>query len=193
MQIDRLKYNFYIQTGKPSRNKNAAFTIHGLGDAIFDAFRLDTEQACIVWDRIYVPISYRNDLSVIIDEILFIIENLHKTESGDFQNYFSSNTFHCNWHFRWTEDDLRIEASWDSLSGQLHKHNVLSTEINCSRSCFIGEWLELLRVVRDGVRHSGFDSTVTEPLDSLLSECEGKYPRGLLYQDSPEDLNPSSP
>ncbi len=192
MNNDHLRSNFYIQTGKPRPNKHAVAHVRSIGSAIFDTFEMHTEDACLVWDRIFVPLSYRYDLSVIINDILCIIKNLRKADSGAFHTYFPSDTFHCGWRFTWSGDDLRIEAIWDSLSGNLHDHDVLSAEIQVSRSCFIGEWVELLRVVRDGVRYCGFDASVTEPLDSLLSECEGKYPRGLLYQDSPEDLNPSN-
>lgn len=191
MKINPLRYNFYVQTGAPRPRKAIHSGRSEIDDAVFESFDMHTEDACIVWNRVYIPLSYKYDISVILRDILNIIVTLTASTSGAFVNRFPSDTFQCMWSFKWTADDLRIEAVWNGLNGSLENFEALSTEISVSRSCFIGEWLELLRVVRDGVRYCGFDASVTEPLDSLLSECNGKYPRGLLYQDSPEDLQPS--
>src|SRR5882757_2636902 len=101
---------FWIQAGNPRSLPLLGKDVSDLSEAIEEVFPMMTEDAIIVWNRSFIPISYKFDLSVIIDELLPLLTRLLDTSGGCDQIRFGASAFYTTWDLTWTADDLEISA-----------------------------------------------------------------------------------
>src|SRR5258705_95085 len=99
---------FWIQAGNPRHFPILGKDVSDLSEAIEEIFPMETEDAIIVWNQSLIPISYKYDLSVMIDDVLPMLARLLDRTSGSDQVNFGSDTFQTDWSLNWTEGDLSI-------------------------------------------------------------------------------------
>jgi len=79
--------NFHIEPGTPEHCTVDGGLARDLGDAIQAAFPLETEDAQLVWHRLSVPLSYKYDFSVIIEDIIamlaYVPRKANRKSSGE--------------------------------------------------------------------------------------------------------------
>ena len=68
--------NFYIQASNPRFQDSINIYDESLSDAIESVFPLNTENAILVWNYISIPLSYKYDISYMIEDILQLLDEL---------------------------------------------------------------------------------------------------------------------
>ena len=74
--------SFYIQASNPRISYTVMPEDETLSDAVESAFLSDSENAILVWNYVNVPLSYKYDISYMIDDILNLLSSGQKMESG---------------------------------------------------------------------------------------------------------------
>jgi len=135
---------FYIQVSNPISFSIEEDDVESLGEVIEDIFPMDTEDAYICWNGISVALSYKYDISVIISDILCMLEEITSSNSGNISVNWPSNTFRADWNISWVDDELTCKSSWENVSGSiesiLNKHSIVTT----TTTNFISEWGSLI-------------------------------------------------
>lgn len=93
--------SFYIQASNPRTNSIANPNDKTLADAIETIFLLNTESAILMWNYISVPLSYKYDISYMIEDILLLLDALRSRENGEMTIHWLPDTFRCNWTVQW--------------------------------------------------------------------------------------------
>ena len=86
---------FLIQSGNPLWSPPDELAAEYLSEAIEAIFPMDTEDAVMIWGDESVSLSYKYDMSVIIEGALFMLEALTAENSGEETNTVR-HTF-CLW------------------------------------------------------------------------------------------------
>jgi hypothetical protein len=141
--------------------------VEDLSEAIEAIFPLATEDAILYWNWIPVRISYKYDLSVLITDLIFMLESLTTSDKGNYEVHFGSSSFRAQWKLSWKANVLTITSNWDSISGNyedlLNKRN----QLEVSRSQFLDEWKALLRKVIESVEQSGVEIEDKHEINAL--------------------------
>ena len=66
----RNHFNFYIQANNPRVLKEHDLEDKNISDAMETIFPLYTESAVMMWNHICVPLSYKYDISYMMDDML---------------------------------------------------------------------------------------------------------------------------
>ena len=61
--------SFFIQCSSPQIAKNYVIEGNSLRDCIEDLFPMRTEEALICWNGIRIPLSYKYDISLMVEVI----------------------------------------------------------------------------------------------------------------------------
>ena len=139
-------FSFKIDAGNPRNSSAYDATDATLSEAIYTIFPMDTEDAMLFWGDEGIPLSYRYDISTMIDDILEMLSALQSNDTGTWSVAWSSNTFAGTWDFKWFENSLDIKAYWREefeASEYLKTHTALKVE----RTQFINEWKKITRVL----------------------------------------------
>ena len=112
---------FLIQVGNPKLTKISPddSEFDDVGEILEEIFPMQTECAHILWNGIYVPLSYKYDLSVLYYEIIELLEFLLDQSQSEKTIEFPSNTFNAIWKLAISGSDLSIESKWESVSGNM--------------------------------------------------------------------------
>jgi hypothetical protein len=166
---------FRIEKGSPKVNTNIAGFAEDIGEAIQIAFPLETEDAMLHWGERKVPISYKYDLSVILEDVVGMLEWCKRSSSTSLDVDFGSDTFAAEWHLERQRDSLSITVLWRSVSGdheeELNQYGPVL--IQCSR--FVNEWNAVLRVALSGVEGLALrirDRSLLERVRKLMRDEE---------------------
>ncbi len=140
---------FAIQVSKPriNINRESLIDIESIRELIEEIFPMYTEDMILIWDCVRIPLEYKYDISVIIDEILDLLQTLLDKEEGEMLIVWPSDTFRSNWNLKWKGHSLCIDSEWISVVGLteeiLNKHK----RIEISTNEFLAEWKMLLRLL----------------------------------------------
>ena len=75
--------NFYIQTSNPYIINETNAYDNKLSEAIESVFPMNTEELILFWNHVGIPLSYKYDISYMIDDILMILKNMeYYTDPG---------------------------------------------------------------------------------------------------------------
>ncbi len=97
-----------------------------LGGAIESVFPSLDDYVIMVWNETPIYLSCRYDVSIIINDIVYIIDELLKKENFSFKNTWPSNTFYTLWKITSIESEVSVVADWFNISGDedaLNKKN----------------------------------------------------------------------
>ena len=111
--------NFYIQASNPAYIKNFDMNDVTLADAIETSFPLETESAVLVWNYIPILISYKYDISYMMEDLIKLLNLLLSEECYCYTIEWLPDTFRCNWELSWKKGEVTIITAWESTVGNL--------------------------------------------------------------------------
>ena len=94
-----------------------------------------------------ILLSYRYDISEMIDDIMQLFFALQKSDSGEWFVDWTPNTFASNWKFKWLKNCLEIEVNWReefNATNYLKKNNVLKID----KDIFLNGWRKITKVIQ---------------------------------------------
>ena len=182
--IQRSCMSFLIQVSNPIVLNVPGEVVDDLSEAIQSIFPMETERAFIIWNYTCIPLSYRYDISIMIDDIIPMCSMLINQVTGSYKVNFGSNTFNTSWSLSWSENELSILASWNNVTGNLDEL-VLSTcrRLETKVDSFLSEWKELLSRIAMSVKSSGIQMVDSESYESMLKTKSEIKAFGCLYQE----------
>jgi len=84
-----------------------------LAEAIESTFPLFTENAILVWNHISVPLSYKYDISYMINDILTLMNMMQKVNIGEWTIHWLPDSFRSDWFIKWNRDDVQIVSQFN--------------------------------------------------------------------------------
>ncbi|MBE9117232.1 hypothetical protein IQ249_15130 [Lusitaniella coriacea LEGE 07157] len=175
--------NFCIQVSNPVFLYSPNEIASDLAEAIQVIFPMETEKVFIVWNCIYIPLSYKYDISVIIDDILPMLSDVTNKKKGSYRVFFGSDTFNAEWNLSWYDESIYISAKWNNLAGNL----VDLALSNCSKletkiEIFLSEYKKLLQQLSIAVEKSELSIVEQESYKLMLDLQASIKNYGSLYQ-----------
>lgn len=141
--------SFYIQASNPKFQYVENFDDESLSDAIESAFPLNTENAILSWNYVSIPLSYKYDISYMMEDILKLLYDLQSKEDGKIVIHWLPDTFRSNWTLSWNNGKLEIQSQWECTVGHLERILNEKPNISLSINTFVSEWKEILCTVID--------------------------------------------
>lgn len=131
-----------------------------LNECIQTIFSSDSEKLFIKWHGIYIPLDYKYTISIVCEDIIYMLEELIKHESGNLRIDWPSNDFRCDWNVVWQGNSIIIESKWFSILGDsqflledlLNKLGVLTV----NKSQFIYEWSKLFGKIIEAIEQCNY-------------------------------------
>lgn len=165
--------NFLFQASNPQPSSLVSPDDSSLGEAIETIFPLRTDFALLVWNNVYVPLTYKYDISIMINDIILMLDSVAVKEEGSITVVWPSNTFRTQWTLSWSATDLAITTTWESVLGGTESMLNRVPSLSLDKNTFLLEWKPLLNKIRDSIlMNSGNMDTkdMLEVLDSVLSK-----------------------
>ena len=174
--------NFCIQASNPIVQHKIDYEDSSLSDIIETIYPLYTEHAILTWNYISIPLSYKYDISYMIDDIIKLLMELHDKPSGNKIIYWLPDTFRCDWIVNWKKGNIKIKSKWNCTVGHLERLLNEVPEIDIPINIFINEWKEVLGNIIQGIKICGYDKFHAEEIQGLL-ECYAYIEEsGILYK-----------
>lgn len=156
---------FKIDLGEPKVKKEVNCEASDLAEAMQLCFPLDIEDAVLTLGEIPIPISYKYDLSVILEDILIILRGCLTNENTKIR--FGSDTFNSDWNIRPVSHEIIFSTYWYSTVGNREVDLNKIGSIVVSKEYFVAQWLNLIKVGLDGVKQTGITIEDTEMLHEV--------------------------
>lgn len=137
---------FIIQVSNPRVciKEDALKDIESISELIEEIFPMLNEDMILIWNFIRIPLEYKYDVSVIINDLLELLQAILAEDEGEISIAWPSNTFRSDWNVKWKGQSLSIDSEWFSIVGLtkdiLNKHQ----KIELSTNEFLAEWKMLL-------------------------------------------------
>jgi len=176
-----IKLSFFIQASNPRFQYKADLNDNCLSEAIENAFPMNTENAIMTWNYVSIPLSYKYDLSYMIDDILKLIHVLRNNSNGNMVIHWLPDTFRCDWSIEWNEGIMKICSRWECTVGNLESILNMRNSVSLSISDFINEWKGVLEIIVKGLENCGYDKTKINGMENLITQCENIKNFGILY------------
>lgn len=173
---------FIIQASCPRFTGVFNSEAESLSDAIESSFPLLTENLVMVWNYIPILLSYKYDISIMIDDILDVLEVLRVEDSGTKTIHWASNTFAHIWYLSWESTQLVIKAAWGSESGGIGEILENSGNITLTKQSFSSEWKKVLQNLITALNGSGYSDNELSGMARLVHEYETIETEGRVYQ-----------
>ena len=161
---------FFIQVSKPICLNNYDNADESLADAMETIFPLLTEGAIIMWNYIPIRLSYKYDISYMLDDIVDMLLMIRTKEKGKMEIQWLPDTFRCDWKLQWNEGTIKIKSEWGGIIGDLEKILNKNSEVCLKVNEFRGEWKKLLELVIKNLKNSGYQENQIRNMDKLLVE-----------------------
>ena len=173
---------FRIQSSMPRNTGDYDSEDEKLSEAIETIFPMMTEDAFIVWRTLFISLNYRYDVSYMIEDILNMLKRFRKSDIGEIDINWVSNSFSCNWKLVWDNKMLNIKSEWNNVNG--HIENLLNdlNEINIEKVLFISEWKKLLEILIKNLEQCGYNKKNIIEMERLIEEYEYIKQYGVLYK-----------
>lgn len=173
--------NFFIQANNPRYGTSISGDDASLADAIESAFPLATESAIMFWNYIGVPLSYKYDISYMIDDVLKLLSNLQNQNHGRIMIRWLPDTFRCDWIIVWKEQRMVIESKWEHTMGHLEKVLNETPSISLSISEFVKEWKAILIILEKALTSCGYNEKSFYAMKQLVEQRRSIQGNGVLY------------
>lgn len=172
--------NFYIQASNPRVSGIDNAEDCSLGEAVETVFPLNTESAILVWHHLYIALSYKYDVSVIIDDVISMLVVLMRPGPGHHEVQWASNTFLARWTLDWDEEgQLAVDAEWSSVVGVPECAVQKAGGICIPKEQFVAEWKDLLGTIL--IALADYEETRVSGLPELRQLHDQIPHRGILY------------
>ena len=176
-----MSYRFAIQASNPRFLAEFDATDTNLSDAIQTIFPLETEYALLVWNWVYVPLTYKYDLSLMIDDVIELIEEMISNPSGNRTIHWPSNTFASSWRIEWDGGKTSVVAEWMCVLGDTEAMLAMKPKVMLESSEFIEEWRRPLEVIAAGLCSAGYNATNLPGFERLQMVVSKIGRCGTLY------------
>jgi hypothetical protein len=174
--------NFYIQASKPRYTCVFDKEDYNLSTAIETIFPMMTENVVMAWKTIYIPLSYKYDISYMMEDILNILENIRNKPVGELALHWASDTFANVWKIKWDRNEVEIASEWGSVLGHTEDMLNLKGPITILKESFANEWKRVLYNVIEGLKLSGYSEASLPGMARLISEYDLIEKEGILYE-----------
>jgi hypothetical protein len=176
---------FLVQASDPRPSALVSPDDSSLGEAIETIFPLSTDFALLVWNNVYIPLTYKYDISVIINDIIAMLGAVVARDEGSITVFWPSNTFCTRWALTWSATDLAITTTWESVIGGTESMLNKMPSLNLDKNTFLLEWKPLLDKIKQSVLMAsgtvdtrsmlaGLDFILTQlPTDQKQSQLPG--------------------
>lgn len=173
--------SFFIQAGAPEGLPIRSEEDETPWDAMESVFPLYGEHAVLVWNHIPILLSYKYDLSCMVEDLLLIIEELQSRHSGELTNHWVSNTFAHEWRFEWSDNRLTIESKWGEIGNGLDELLRRSGPVTLDIEAFMAEWKRVLGNVVEALRRAGHEEAESADMARLVKIWTSIRAEGILY------------
>ncbi len=170
-----------MQASNPDFEKLCDDSDSTLSDAMETVFLMNTEDAYMIWRHISIPLSYKYDLSYMIDDILNLIEQLQKEMCGTKYISWLPDTFRSDWKVEWKNGKLIIYAEWYNITGGLEK--ILNKD-NCLQmniDDFLKEWKKILETIYYSLKQCNYTENQIYNMKRLFFQLNNIQEYGTLY------------
>lgn len=174
---------FYIQSSSPRSRCVADQDDETLAEAIESMFLLNTENAILIWDHISIPLSYKYDISYMMEDILILLNKLQDRTNGELTIHWLPDTFRCDQTFRWGSESLHIHSHWENTVGHLETLLNECPDLSLDKMDFIREWKSILGTVIAGLKKCGYEEKKIKGMDLLLKLYKSIKGDGILYRE----------
>jgi hypothetical protein len=178
----RMNYRFAVQASNPRPLVAFDADDQSLSDAIQTVFPLEAEYGLIVWNWIYIPVTYKYDVSFMVDDIIELIDAMSSSSIGRRVIHWPSNTFAATWNIEWSDEIATIDAQWHSVIGDTESMLALRPKIVMPAAEFICEWKRLLETVAMALTNAGYSSEHLAGLRQLKGLIAKLHRDGILYR-----------
>jgi hypothetical protein len=175
--------SFIIQASSPKYTDIFDIQDENLSQAIETIFPLLTENLFIIWNTIHVPLSYKYDISIMLGDILNMIEYISSRISGDLSISWASDTFRCTWNIKWKEQELIINPQWENVVGNIEKVLSQSRNVLTTKKEFLAEWKKVINNDIIGLEQCGYKTHLSQEIERLNSTYNLIEEFGVLYKN----------
>lgn len=159
-----------IQISNPILIQMTDEEVTNLEDAIESIFPLDTEYLILIWNNIFIPLSYKYDISIMVLDFIKIFHFLKDDQIDKLEIHWASNTFASIWRMEKINSYVTIKSEWRTVNGGVEdKLNQLSENI-IALTDFKAEVKKLLVFLKDSIEKSGINCFLIEDFD-ILEKC----------------------
>lgn len=177
-----IELDFYIQANNPKTQNVINKDDETLSDAIESVFSLNTENAIIIWNHINIPLSYKYDISYMMDDLLNLLHCLQSREMGEMVIHWLPDTFRSDWTITWKYGQMEIQSYWECVVGHLEELLNAHPKIDISIKRFMSEWKEILYIVIRGLKRCEYDEHKIRGMRELLEQFDAIEETGILYR-----------
>jgi hypothetical protein len=157
---------FDIQISNPIAIEIRDVDDENIKEAIESVFPLENEYCFIIWNHLFIPVSYKYDISCMINDIIKIV-NFIKNGDGVLEINWGSDTFSASWRMECTSDTIRIESKWVSVLGKLERLLNDNSILEVKKQVFVEKWIALLLFVKGKLEKAGYNSSNLEDFYQL--------------------------
>lgn len=181
-QGDAKFMNFFIQANTPQKTGVFESDDYDLSTAIETIFPMLTEDAILVWNHIYVPLSYKYDISCMMEDIIKMLNSIRLLFSGELEIRWPSNTFESKWHIKWADGVITVTSFWQTVVGDTVDLLNSKNKFTMETEKFMNEWKRLMGNVVEALLFSGYNPNELSGMDKLIDEYEVIKKSGVLYE-----------
>lgn len=176
-----MNYRFAIQASNPRFLKHFNAEDTSLCDAIQTVFPLEAEYAILVWNWVYVPLTYKYDLSMMVDDVLLLALAMLSESNGCRTIQWPSNTFASSWKVEWATGVTTVEAEWTSVIGDTEAMLAAAPKVVMEAKDFVAEWRRPLEVIMTGLASAGYTTNLAG-MERLIAVVNKIGHQGIFYR-----------
>lgn len=167
---------FKIQLSNPRSKVDRDEDASTLGEAIESLFPMDNEFALLIWNYVFVPLSYAADISEMIDDCLEMVEVLASAGPQTYEVHWPSSSFLAVWQIVTDGTRVRIVATWHTVIGSLEGLLNARNEVDVGLDDFLGQWRRLFAFLQARLERAGYDRATVEGFDRLVQAAGEAVP-----------------
>ncbi len=163
---------FDIQISNPKSLRFRNPDDKNLDEAIESIFPLANEFAFIIWNYIFIPLSYKYDISVMTKDIIRLLKIFRTSKEGSEKINWPSNTFSSIWEIEFNAETIAINATWHNVLGKVTDLLNAFHKVELPRKEFIQKWMPLLLFIQRRLEEAGYNAANLEDFHELNDLCK---------------------
>lgn len=175
---------FFIQSSNPCSSSECDADDASLSDAVQTVFPMETERMIMIWSGIYIYLGYKYDVSLMVDDIIDLCNDILQTKDGRRCVHWPSNTFAAVWDVAWDSSAVIVNAQWNRVVGGIEAILASKPSISVPRADFLAEWKRPLEIAEGALQRAGYKPEQIPRLVAL-HDLVARLPQyGRLYSDA---------
>lgn len=160
---------FKLQLGNPIILQVVGDEISNLENAIESIFPLETEYLILIWNYIFIPLSYKYDLSLMVLDLIEVLCFLERKGDEELDLHWASNTFACVWKLKKMDTSVSIKTTCENVRGGVKTLLDNCNEVSIGSSELKTEIKKLLLFLKQSLEKSGINISKID--DYMKLEC----------------------